>query len=47
MIASLQAAAPWALAQCDAFMGMPAQAVFNTITWNAQGWPLWRIVCWY
>lgn len=45
--ASTQAARPWTLGQCDRLRGRPAVAVFNASTHSHNGWPLWRVICYY
>jgi hypothetical protein len=45
--ATTQSREPWKIQQCDKLMKRPAVAVFNVSTWNAGGWPLWRVLCAY
>ena len=47
LVATTQARDPWSLSQCDKLVGRPVIAVFNVSTWNAGGWPLWRVTCLY
>lgn len=37
---------PATLRDCEYRTGIPnAVAVYNTIRWDAQGWPLWGVTC--
>lgn len=49
-IVTTQSNAPWTIGQCDRAWGhgvIRARAVFNASSWNAGGWPLWNVTCWY